>query len=68
MCAKYVALDFYQRVLLGRASTPFKTGAREDLRGLCGCPSRVETKGFLRTRATEHALAFVYKRSFISGI
>ena len=28
---------------------------------------RVETKGFLMSSATEHALAFVYKRSFSDG-
>ena len=43
-------------------------GAREDLQGLWDCVGCVETKRFLRTRATEHALAFVYKRSFMDDI
>ena len=36
--------------------------------GLSGRAQCMETKGFPAIGATQHALAFVYKRSFISGM
>ena len=67
MCAKYWRYELYPSVLSERISTPYRTGTHEDLRGLWDCPGLVETKGFLTNAATEHALAFTYKRSFICG-
>lgn len=42
--------------------------ARDGLRELSDRALRIETKGFLMNSATERALAFIYKRSFISNI
>jgi len=44
---------------------PYIERAREGLRELSDRAQPMETKGLLRNSATENALAFAYKRSFI---
>ena len=44
--------------------TPYIARARDGLRELSDHAQRMETRGFRMNRATEDALASVYKRSF----
>ena len=68
MCAKYGTFAFYPSVLSGCTCTPYIVRARDGLRVFLDHAQRMETKGFMMNSATEHALASVYKRSFISGM
>ena len=68
ICAKYDYYANYPRVFCrGCICSLYSTRAR------CPCESalvalqRMETKGFPASSTTQRTLAFVYKRSFISG-
>ena len=68
MYAKYRTFAFYQSVLSECACTPYIARARDGLRELADRAQRMETKGFVLNSPTEPALAFAYKRSFISDV
>jgi|GEM_PF-1155252 len=63
-CAKYGHFANYPRVFRGSAQTHYIVRARDGSRVLYDHAGCVKTKGFLTSRATEPALASVYKRSF----
>ncbi len=68
MYAKYGTFAFYQSVLSECACTTYVARARDGLRELADRTQRMETKGYLLSSATVHALAFVFKRSFSSDV
>ena len=61
-------LHYYPSDFVAVACTLYIVRARDCRRELSDRAQRKETKGFVMSSATrEHSLAFVYKRSFISG-
>ncbi len=68
MCAKYDYYANYPRVFCGAAFAPYIVRARGVRGERSSRVQRMETKGLPAISTTQRALAFVYKRSFISGM